>query len=253
LLAGCTRVGNIRIQARHFSPRLSSYREMVRGGLPSLCRQSLASVATICLNQAAGLHGDAAIAAISIVQRVMMFASSALIGFGQGFQPVCGFNYGAKLYPRVRRAFWFCVRSSFFVLLVLAAAGFILAPGIIELFRRDDPDVIRIGALSLRLQCVTFPLMSWVILNNMMLQTIGKAVRATFLALARQGLFLLPILFILAPWLGMLGIQLSQPAADFATFLVSLPLGFGVLREMSRGEGAAGGEFEPGFDDEAVY
>ena len=110
LLAGCTRGGNIRIHFRDFTPRWELYREILRGGLPSLWRQGLASVATICLNLAAGPYGDAAIAAMSIVSRVNMFASSALIGFGQGFQPVCGFNYGARLYRRVREGFWFCVR-----------------------------------------------------------------------------------------------------------------------------------------------
>ena len=234
LLRGCTRQGNIRISFRCFSPSFAFYREILRGGLPSLCRQSFASIATICLNRVAGGYGDAAIAAISIVQRVTMFANSALLGFGQGFQPVCGFNYGAGLYKRVKKAFWFCVRVSSVVLVVLAVTGFAFAPQIIALFRKDDPLVIEIGSLALRLQCITFPLMGWVILNNMMLQNIGKAGKATILALARQGVFLLPILFILAPLFGILGVQMSQPAADLATFLLSVPLGLGVLREMEK-------------------
>lgn len=232
LLAGCSRGQNIRIRLSNFAPGFAAYKEILRGGFPSLCRQGLASVAAICLNQSAGRFGDAAIASMSIVQRVAMFAGAALVGYGQGFQPVCGFNYGAKLYGRVRRAFWFCIKSSSGILAALALAGFIYAEGIIGLFRGDDPDVMRMGTLALRLQCVTFPLMGWVILNNMMLQTIGKAGKASLLALARQGLFLLPFLFILTPRLGMLGIQLSQPAADLATFVLSVPLGVGVLREM---------------------
>lgn len=146
LLVGCTRGGNIRIHFRDFTPRWELYREILRGGLPSLWRQGLASVATICLNLAAGPYGDAAIAAMSIVSRVNMFASSALIGFGQGFQPVCGFNYGARLYKRVREGFWFCVRVSVVVLAVLAVAGFIFAPGIIAVFRGEDALVVEIGA-----------------------------------------------------------------------------------------------------------
>ena len=110
------------------------------------------------------------------------------------------------------------------------------------LFRADDPDVIRIGSLALRLQCATLPLMGWTTLNNMMLQNIGRAGRATVLAMARQGLFLLPLLFILVPRLGILGIQSAQPLSDFGTFLLSIPLGAGVLRSMpdSDGEPAAG-------------
>jgi Na+-driven multidrug efflux pump len=185
------------------------------------------------MNQVAGGYGDEAIAAISIVQRVVMFANSAMVGFGQGFQPVCGFNYGAKLYSRVRRAFWFCLNTSFAVLLVFAIAGYVFAPQVIELFRKDDPEVIRIGALALRLQCVTFPLMGWVTLHNMMMQTIGKAFKASLLALSRQGLFLLPFLFTLPSYFGVFGLQLSQPSSDLTTFIFSIPLGLSVLREMT--------------------
>lgn len=102
--------GNIRIQFCNFKPNGHYVKEICRGGIPSLCRQGLASISGILLNHGAGLHGDEAIAAMSIVSRVTMFASSALIGFGQGFQPVCGFNYGAKLYGRVREGFAFCVK-----------------------------------------------------------------------------------------------------------------------------------------------
>jgi Na+-driven multidrug efflux pump len=232
LLVGCTRPGNIRIDLKTFSPTFYYIKEITRGGFPSLCRQGLGSVATICINHASGGFGDEAIAAMSIVQRVIMFANSALLGFGQGFQPVCGFNYGARLYRRVRQAFWFCVRYSFAVMLLLSVCGYIFAPDIIAIFRRDDPEVIRIGALALRLQCIPFSLMGWVILNNMMMQTIGKAGRATILALARQGLFLLPCLFILTWAFGLLGIQMSQAMSDFATFFLSIPLSMSVLREM---------------------
>jgi putative MATE family efflux protein len=235
LLVGCTRKGNIRIDLRFFSPRFALYREIMRGGFPSFCRQGLSSVATICINQVAGGFGDAAIAAMSIVQRVTMFANSALLGFGQGFQPVCGFNYGARLYGRVRKALWFCVKTSFVVLLAIAIGGFLFAPQIVELFR-DDSAVIRIGTLALRLRCISFPLMGWVILNNMMMQTIGKAGKATILALAWQGLFLLPCIFVLTPLLGILGVQMSQPVSDLATFALSVPLGAGVLREMKMNE-----------------
>lgn len=236
LLVNCARGGNIRIRLRFFTPRWSIFREILRGGLPSFYRQGLASVATICLNFAAGSFGDAAIAAMSIVSRVGMFATSALLGFGQGFQPVCGFNYGAGLYERVRASFWFCVKVSFCTLLVIAAAAWAFAPSIITLFRRDDAEVIAIGTRALRMQCLTLPLMSWVIINNMMLQTVGKAFKASVLALARQGLFFLPVILILPRALQITGIQLSQPAADAATFILAVPLGMSFLRELSRME-----------------
>lgn len=114
LLWNGTRKGeNIHIKWKNFKPALYYYKEIVRGGVPSLCRQGLASIATMCLNHMAGGFGDAAIAGMSIVSRITMFANSALIGFGQGFQPVCGMNYGAKLYKRVKEGFWFCVKYAF--------------------------------------------------------------------------------------------------------------------------------------------
>lgn len=232
LLRGTAQGGNLRLHWRHFKPSLGLYREMVRGGLPSLCRQGLASVATICLNLAAGPYGDAAIAAMSIVTRVSNFAASALIGFGQGFQPVCGFNYGARLYGRVRQAFWFCMKLSSAFLLVMAVLGLAFAPQLVALFRREDLEVIEIGARALRMQCITFPLLAWVTLVNMMTQTIGMAGRASLVAMARQGLFFVPAVLALTPLLGITGIQLSQPVADVLTFLLTLPIGIGVLREM---------------------
>jgi putative MATE family efflux protein len=232
LVIGCSRKGNIPIRLRDFAPSRGLYKEVVRGGLPSLFRQGLASLAAICINHFAGGYGDAAIAAISIVNRVTMFASSALVGFGQGFQPVCGFNYGAKLYGRVKKAFWFCVKSSLAVLILIAAGVFIFAPQVIAIFRRDDPEVISIGARCLRLQCLSFPLTGWVVLCNMMMQTIGKPVEASLLAMSRQGLFLIPLLFILAPLLGLFGIQIAQPASDFAAFFLAIPITVRVLRQM---------------------
>ena len=232
LLIGCSGKGNIRINLKMFSPSFKFYKEIVRGGVPSLFRQGFASIAVICVNHVAASFGVAVIAAISIVQRVTIIASYVLIGFGQGFQPVCGFNYGAKRYDRVKQGFWFCVRVSAVVLTALAVAGYIYAPQIIALFRRNDPEVILVGTLALRLQCISFPLMSWVLLNNMMLQTIGKAFKASLLAVARQGLFMLPVLLMLTPYLGVFGIQLSQPIADVATFILAVPLGIGVLKEM---------------------
>jgi Na+-driven multidrug efflux pump len=230
-IVGCTGKNNVRILFKNFSPSLHNYKEMVRGGAPSLLRQTLNSLSTIFLNHAAGGYGDEVIAAISIVNRVVMMANSALLGFGQGFQPVCGFNYGAKLFGRVKKAFWFCVKLAVMVLTASGIICFIFAPEIIALFRRDDPQVISIGALALRFQCFTFPLAGWIILNNMMLQTMGKAIPASILAFARQGLFLIPMLVVIVPIFGVLGIQLATPIADFCTFLLALPLGINALKK----------------------
>lgn len=234
LLRGCTRGGNIAISLKNFSPSWARYKEIARGGTPSLFRQGLGSVATICLNFAAGIYGDAAIAGMSIVTRVLQFANSAIIGLGQGFQPVCGFNYGAKLYGRVRKAFWFTVSLAFCVLLIGSIVGIAFAPQIIAIFRKEDLEVIKIGALSLRLQCIFLPLSAFVVGSNMMLQTIGKPVKASISASARTGLFFVPAILILPQFFGLLGVQMSQAVADLCSFVLCVPLAGTTLLEMKR-------------------
>ena len=232
LLIGCTKGGNLHIHISRVQLKWSYYAMIIKGGLPSLARQGLASVATICLNQAARSYGDAAIAAMSVVQRIMMFGASAMIGFGQGFQPVCGFNYGARLYHRVKEGFWFCVKTSTVFLFAVGTLGFIFAPQLAALFR-DDPQVIAYGATALRFQCVTFCFQGWVVMSNMMLQTIGRTAPATFLAMARQGVFFIPLVWILSAAFGMLGIQMTQTVSDCLTLICAIPIQLKVLRELS--------------------
>ena len=226
--------GNIRIRFKNFTPSLAFIKEIIGGGTPSLARQGLASVATILLNVAAGAYGDAAIAGMSIVTRIAMFINAFLIGFGQGFQPVCGFNYGAGLYARVRQGFWLCVKVGFIFLLVCALAGMGFAEEIVSLFRKGDPDVIAVGAAALRWQFITFPLGSWIVMSNMMLQTIRKPVKATIISSARQGLFFIPLIFILSHYLGLQGVEMCQAVADLLTFILAIPLTCSVLNEMKR-------------------
>lgn len=233
LWVGCSRGDNIAIRFSGIRPRLGDYLEIARGGFPSLCRQGLAAVSAMVLNHTAAQFGDAAIAAMSVVQRVIMFANSALIGWGQGFQPVCGFNYGAGLYSRVKRAYWFCVKTSTVFLLVMATLLIIFAPNVVAVFRPDDPLVISIGSGAMRFQAMTMPVLGLMVLTNMMLQTMGKAVPASFLAMAGHGLFLLPALLLLTPWLGVLGLQLAQPVTTSATFLVTLPFIVWIMRELA--------------------
>lgn len=224
--------GSIVIRFKNLKINLHYIKEIFRGGVPSLCRQGLGSIAVIFLNHAAGLHGDAAIAGMSIVNRITMFANSALIGFGQGFQPVCGFNYGAKLYNRVREGFYFCVKYAFVFLVVISILCGIFAPNIVALFRKEDVDVIQTGSLALRLQCITFPLNAWIVMSNMMLQSIGKALKASIVAGARQGYFFIPLILILPACFELLGVQMTQAVSDVCTLVLSIPLSLSVLKEM---------------------
>ncbi|MBT9776462.1 MATE family efflux transporter [Clostridium sp. MCC353] len=226
--------GCIKIQISKFTPTLKMYGEILHAGLPSFCRQGLASVATVVLNYAAGPYGDAAIAAMSIVTRFMMFVNSSLIGFGQGFQPVCGFNFGARRYDRVLEAFWFCVKVAVTMLTCFGIVAFIFSRPIITSFRREDLKVIEIGTLALRLQLLTMPFQAGVIMVNMLTQSIGYGFRASLVAMGRQGLFLIPSLIILPEIFGILGLQMAQPIADLLTFVLAFVIVVGILKELGQ-------------------
>ena len=231
LYIGCSKGSNIHIHIRQFKFKLFYYGMIVKGGLPSLARQCLASLATICLNRAAGGYTDDVVAAMSIVQRIMMFGASTMIGFGQGFQPVCGFNFGAGLYKRVRDGFWFCVKISLVFLSAVSVLMFIFAPEIVSWFQ-NDPEVIQYGALALRFQCISFPAQSWIVMSNMMEQSIGRTVSATFLSVARQGVFFIPAIFILRFFFRLTGIQLAQTVSDLLTLTCAIPIHIYVMKTL---------------------
>lgn len=232
LVALTFRKNSISIRPKDFSWNKSYVKEIIYGGSPSLCRQSLVSIATIMMNVAAGAFGDAAIAGVSIVTRICLFINSFVIGLGQGFQPVCGFNYGAGLYPRVREGFWLCVKVGGIFLTFCSIFGYIYSPEIVSWFRAEDPQVIEIGARTLRWQLITLPLGSWVILCNMMLQTIRKPAKAIILSSARQGLFFIPLILILPTLLGLQGVEMCQAVADFCSFILAIPLTIPVLKTL---------------------
>ena len=231
LYIGCSKGSNIHIHIKHFKCQWFYFNMIIRGGLPSLARQCLASFATICLNKAAGSYNDAAVAAMSIVQRIMMFGASTMIGFGQGFQPVCGFNFGAGLYQRVRQGFWFCVKLSLGFLTAVSVLMFIFAPEMISWFQ-NDAEVIEYGALALRFQCISFPAHSWIVMSNMMEQSIGKTASATFLSAARQGIFFIPAIFLLNYFLELTGIQMAQAVSDLLTLACAIPIHIYVMKNM---------------------
>ena len=197
-----------------------TYLAIMKQGMPSFFRQGVLSVATMALNYNAKLYGDAAVAALSIVTKVFMVIQSIVIGFGQGFQPVLGYNYGAGRLDRVKEAVWFSVKACTVILTICAAAGFLLAPHIVTLFRRDDAMVIAIGTRAFRYQCCTLPLGAVLVFANMFFQSLGKSWRAVLLAICRQGLYI-PLVYLMSARLGLSGLEMTQAAADLLAFLLS--------------------------------
>lgn len=192
---------------------------IIATGSPSLIRQGLGSVATILLNMVSKPYGDVAIAAMSIVSRIFFFIFSISIGVGQGFQPVSGFNYGAKKYNRLRKAFKFTVSLSEVLMFVLGTIVFVFAPQMIKIFR-DDEMVIQIATRALRYQCVAVLFLPIGMGTEMLFQSTGHKFRAAILSACRSGLILIPMLLILSKLQGLAGIQVAQA---YAFVLASIP------------------------------
>ncbi len=242
LLYGTFRPESVHISLRDFKPSWRVYYEIFRGGLPSLFRQLFNCAAAVSLNYCAALYAPAgqeasAVAAFAVVTRVMMFAFSVVLGFCQGFQPVCGFNYGAKLYGRVRESYLFALTVSTAFLTVISALGFVFAPQVVALFRAEDPELIAIGAVTLRWQCAAFPLVALSTSTNMLFQNIRMTFPATLLSIGRNGIFFLPALILLPLWFGLLGVQMAQAVADMFTFMLSLPYAVWIARKLKTESG----------------
>ena len=210
------------LSVKYVSFNASTLGNIVTTGLPSLARQGLASLSTMFLNNVAGVYGDAAIAAMAISNRVSMFIFSAVLGIGQGFQPVCGFNFGAKKYARVRQGFFFTLVFGTILLGTASLAVFFYAGQCIQIFR-DDPEVIAIGTPALCAQCLALVIVPFQVCNNMLFQSIGYKFNATFLSSLRNGLVFIPILLIFSWLFGLTGIQIAQAVADVITSIVCIP------------------------------
>ena len=164
----------------------------------------------------------------------MMMANNVVIGLGQGYQPVCGFNYGAGQYSRVRQAFWFLVRVIACWCALMVLLGELFAPRVVSLFRDAEPRVRELAAVILRCQCAACFVNCWVVPSNMTQQTMGWMFSASLLAMARQGLFLIPMVLLLPRFYGLTGLELAQPVSDLCTFCLAIPLQVRVLRHLQQ-------------------
>lgn len=213
-----TRLGIHRIAK---NPKI--YFQIVKNGLPSFSRQGLASISSIMLNKQAMIYGDAAVAAMAIVTKIFQMMFSVLIGFGQGYQPVVGFNYGAGIMERVKKAMKFTLKVGTIGMTTAAVVLFVTAPHLLKLFISDDPAVMEIGTMALRAQAISMPLLPVGVVANMTFQSIGKAWRATMMSAMRQGIFFLPLIFILPAFLGLYGVVSTQAVSDLLTAFACAP------------------------------
>lgn len=237
LLYGTFRPESVHITLRNFKPSFKVYYEIIRGGLPSFFRQVFNCAAAVSLNYCAVHYAPAgqeasAVAAFAVVTRIMMFAFSVVLGFCQGFQPVCGYNFGARRYDRVRESWLFASNVGTAFLFLISVIGFVFAPQVVTLFRAEDTALVEIGAATLRWQCAAFPLVASFTATGMLFQNIRMTGPATLLSVCRNGIFFLPALLLLPLWLGLQGVQMAQAVADAMTFLLGLPYAVWINRKL---------------------
>ncbi len=224
-----------RISIKYFKKGLPHLKGILSTGFPSLMRQGLSSISTMLLNNMAGIYGDAAVAAMTIVNRICFFIFAVGLGIGQGYQPVSAFNYGAKKFKRVKKGFFFTWGTGEAFLSVLAIIGLFLSDYLVGLFR-NDPQVIQIGSFALRAQLLALFFQPLSICCNMTFQSVGKNKAATFLSALRSGLVFIPILMISSRLLGLTGIQISQTITDIITFFISLPFMISFFKKLPKDE-----------------
>ena len=212
----------VRIRVRDISRSPRDYGQIFLVGFPTICRQGFASLSSALLNNAAAVYSDAAVAAVTISNKVYLLIRSVIIGIGQGFQPVAGYNFGAGDQKRTRQAFWFSTLLGTIVCIV-SAALIALFPDTIMHFFRDDAEVTRIGRQALLYACAVMPLMAYSTYVNQLYQCLGFHRAATLLASCRNGLLYVPLILLLPRLLDITGVEMSQPGADLLTFLVSIP------------------------------
>lgn len=221
-----------KISIKKVTKKFSEFADIVATGFPSFVRQGMTSVSTMILNGGAvACGGDAAVSAMSIVNRITMFMFSISVGIGQGFQPVSAFNYGAKKFSRVKKAFKFTYLVCEVALAAISIGVLLFSSQLVQVFR-DDPDVIRIGTFALRAACIGLILQPLCLMANMSLQSTGQKKSATFVALLRSGLYFIPVFYILKACMGLKGVQIAQPVADVLSFLTSIPFVIAFLKKM---------------------
>ncbi len=213
----------VKLSIRRVGRRFGDYGLIVKTGLPTVFRQGLGSVATTLLNVRVKVYGDAAIAAVGLANKVYMLLRGLIIGVGQGFQPVAGYNYGAGKPRRVKQAFLVAVALGTCLSVVSSLSLLLFSESIIGFFGPETAEVTRIGARMLRFLGMTIPVLGYSTFVNQLYQSLGYVTGATFLASCRQGICFVPLIILLPVALGLDGILLAQGLSDLATCLISIP------------------------------
>lgn len=226
----------LKLSIRNVIFDLVMIKEVIAVGSSAMFRTLLSIVSGILINKEAGLISDAALASIGVTNKCMMLCFSVILGFSSGFQPVAGFNWGAKRYDRVRGSIRFASRTALIGAGVMGLVMAIFARTIIGWFSSGDPELLRLGTLCLRLQAVTLPIHAWVAIVNHLAGGLGKAKIALLLATARQGSCFIPVLYPLSRIFGAEGIASVQAVADVLTLALAIPAVINILKMINAAE-----------------
>ena len=194
---------------------------ILAGGMPNFLRQSITSIALILLNITAAKYGDSLLAALTVSSRISAIAYMIMIGWSQGFQPICAMNYGAKKYTRVKDAFKLTSIIGSIFLIFSAIFLYIFSNELVRTMTADS-EVVSISVLILHMQCITLPFVGFFAVSSMLLQNTGKYLMASILSVSRQGIFFIPLLYILSGLFSQYGIYLLQPVADILSFALAV-------------------------------
>lgn len=225
----------ITLSPKYISNEMWVYKDVLKVGFPSFCRQGLASIATIILNNQAGkFGGDPALDAMSIVSKIFMIVFSVSLGIGQGYQPVCGYNYFAKRYDRVKEAMIFTLICGLSLMLLTCVGLYIFAEPVMKAFADEGGEAVKIGTRVIRYQSIAMPFLSLNVIANMSFQSTKKKFSATILSCCRQGIFFIPFILILPEIFDLSGIEMTQALSDFCTFLFTIPFYIIFVKELNK-------------------
>ncbi len=227
----------VKLSLRSVSLRVRDYLTIVNTGLPTVFRQGMSSVSTTMLNVIVKPYGDPAIAAVGIANKVYMLIRGLIIGVGQGFQPVAGYNYGAGKRRRVKKAFWVATILGTVVSSIAALVFIIFPKPIIGFFDPETAEAAATAARMLVFLGVALPVLGYSTFVNQLYQSLGFVKGATLLACCRQGIFFVPLILILPRIFGLDGILATQAVADILTFAVSIPFNIWFLKKVLSDEG----------------
>ena len=237
-----TRRSLLNLSIKNFCPNWDILSNIVSVGSSSMFRSALAVISGILLNNMAGDISDSVLAGIGVTTKVMMFPFSIILGFGSGFQPVAGFNWGAKRYDRVQDSFRFTAWTSIIGAGVMAAILIAFADPVIIAFAGEDPQMRELGKICIILQSIALPIHAWVAMVNMLCAGLGNGGGAFLLATARQGTCMLPILFPLSYFFGVYGLVSVQAVADVLSLALAIPICIYMVRKIRTAQKALEGE-----------